>query len=425
MKILWFTTNIPEIYNKGRDYNGGGWIRSLLKNFSTQYPDISIGLAFPYSHKGEIIHNKNITYYPLHHFRESKLKKLERYWGVLPSTDYYLCKQEVLNCIESFVPDIIQVFGIEHGLASITEITNIPTIIHLQGLIIPYENAFYPPNFNNYSCLFKGNLVREVLLQNGIMFRKRTMKLMADFEKRRFKNTKFLMGRTEWDYQISSLYAPQAKYFKINECLREEIINSQVIVKKKTNNDKEIIITSTLSPTFYKGFDTILKTAKILKDDFSINYKWNLIGISKEDSFIKLFEKQCKIQSSNYPISFKGTLNGEDLKKELLNSDIFIHPSYIDNSPNSICEAQITGIPIIAANVGGVSSLIEHKVTGILVPANSPHEIVYWIKELTSNHILKSNIIKNATETAKDRHNPTKICSDLLKVYKTILNNHA
>lgn len=61
---------------------------------------------------------------------------------MLSIDDYYLCKHELQEVIRSFKPDIIQVFGIEQGLASVVELTDIPVVLHLQGLIIPYLNAF-------------------------------------------------------------------------------------------------------------------------------------------------------------------------------------------------------------------------------------------------------------------------------------------
>lgn len=107
-----------------------------------------------------------------------------------------------------------------------------------------------------------------------------------------------------------------------------------------------------------------------------------------------------------------------------MNADIFIHPSYIDNSPNSVCEAQICGLPVIAANVGGVSSLIEHKKTGLLVPANAPYDICYWIKELINNDNLRESLSNNAVFTAKERHNPQTIVKNILEVYQSILKKN-
>lgn len=81
--------------------------------------------------------------------------------------------------------------------------------------------------------------------------------------KRRFEHSKYFMGRTEWDYQMSSLFSPNSSYYKVNECLRSIFYKDILPITKKSNN--ELVIISTISSTYYKGFDTILKTAKILR----------------------------------------------------------------------------------------------------------------------------------------------------------------
>ena len=45
-------------------------------------------------------------------------------------------------------------------------------------------------------------------------------------------------------------------------------------------------------------------------------------------------------------------IDSEQVAQELSSSRVYIHPAIIDNSPNSLCEAQIVGCPVIAANVG-------------------------------------------------------------------------
>ena len=52
------------------------------------------------------------------------------------------------------------------------------------------------------------------------------------------------------------------------------------------------------------------------------------------------------------------------------NSHIF-HSSYIENSPNSVGEAQMVGVPVVASRVGGTDSMVEHGKTGFMYPHTS------------------------------------------------------
>ena len=102
---------------------------------------------------------------------------------------------------------------------------------------------------------------------------------------------------------------------------------------------------------------------------------------------------------------------------------MYIHPSYIDNSPNSICEAQMLGCPVIATNVGGIPSLIDNGVDGLLVPANDPYQMASLIKELHENKTLQISISNNAKIKAINRHDKSIITNQLLNIYKYIIND--
>ena len=101
---------------------------------------------------------------------------------------------------------------------------------------------------------------------------------------------------------------------------------------------------------------------------------------------------------------------------------MYIHPAIIDNSPNSLCEAQVIGCPVIAANVGGIASLVDDGKTGILYPYNEPHMLAFKIMELGQNRELLKFLSENEIKTAIERHNPEDIYLYLYSVYKNVLS---
>ena len=115
-------------------------------------------------------------------------------------------------------------------------------------------------------------------------------------------------------------------------------------------------------------------------------------------------------------------LNSEILVKYLISSDLYIHTAYIDNSPNSICEAQLLGIPIIATYVGGIPSLIENQKDGLLIPANDPYSLAFEIIKLFGDEFRQKKYSLNSKLKALKRHNPDIILNDLIKVYTELCN---
>lgn len=148
-----------------------------------------------------------------------------------------------------------------------------------------------------------------------------------------------------------------------------------------------------------------------------------VIGINSNSRIVHFFENKLKIISKDVNIEYLGYKNEEELCSIELKAHVFVHPSYIDNSPNSVCEAQILGLPIIATNVGGISSLIDHEVDGILVPSNAPYEIVYALKKLM-NYDYAKIISSNGIEISSKRHDQNSIYISLLSTYQKIIDSN-
>jgi glycosyltransferase involved in cell wall biosynthesis len=58
----------------------------------------------------------------------------------------------------------------------------------------------------------------------------------------------------------------------------------------------------------------------------------------------------------------------DDVAQLLCRADVFVLASKLDNLPISILEAMRAGLPVIASDVGGISELVIHGETGLLVP---------------------------------------------------------
>jgi glycosyltransferase involved in cell wall biosynthesis len=102
-------------------------------------------------------------------------------------------------------------------------------------------------------------------------------------------------------------------------------------------------------------------------------------------------------------------------------ASLFVHPSYIDNSPNSLCEAQLMGIPVISTDVGGISSLIEHNKTGFLVPSNDPYTLATQIISVHEDVLLAEVVGANARKAAIGRHDVSTIVNTNISIYKALL----
>lgn len=417
MRVLWFT-NTSSLYDQGQhQYHGGGWIESL-EILVRDLPDIDLAISFFHAKDNTKRLKNNTTYYPIKSDVQNKnfLQKLSR--NLSASVNDKSFELNVNRIIEDFNPDIIHIFGTE-GVYSELKIDNIPVVYHIQGLVNPYLATYFPINQSKYSFYFSKEYILKTFTGNSPYFDYLRFKNRAIRENKALKVAKYVMGRTEWDKNVTKLYNPNVKYYHVDEVLRDVFYNKEDI-KFENNKIGKLKIISTLSPTIYKGFDVVLKVANELKKLVDFDFEWNIIGITENNSILRHFEKSEGIKYSDNNVKFLGRKSANELIEFIQDSDVYIHPSYIDNSPNSVCEAQMLGIPVIACNVGGVPSLIKHMENGILVPSNGIFEIVHYIKQLKQSPELRKEIGEKGHEYALLRHNKEAILDSLIDVYKRI-----
>ena len=412
MRILWFT-NTPSNYNtKKLGYNGGGWISSL-ENEIKKHDQVELAICFHLNEEQFKVCKNGIIYYPIA-IKESKLNNIFSTFS-----DKYFQKEDdvklhkYLNVINDFKPDIINIFGTESSFGLISQHVKIPIIVHIQGILTPCLNAYFPPRYSYISHLLEKKNPISIIKQYRIL---KFWKYRVKREQEILSRIPYFMGRTEWDKRIVSIYSPKSKYFHCNEILRDSFYHTS---DKIENSSNKLIITSTISSPLYKGFDTILQAASILKKNLRMDFEWNIFGVNT----ITQHEKKFKIKAKECNIHIRGIVSANEICQKIQESTIYVHPSYIDNSPNSICEAQMLGCPVIATNVGGIPSLIDNGVDGILIPANDPYQMAYLIKQLFENKELQIRIKKNAKERANSRHDKSTIVNQLLNIYDFIINN--
>lgn len=406
MRVLWFT-NTPSNYKVQKGgYNGGGWISSL-ENEINKIKDIELAISFILPNELFKITQNNVTYYPITLSSQNKLSKLKNI--VYESIEIKDNIDKYIEVVNDFKPDIIEIFGSEQPFGLISKYIKIPIVLHIQGIINPYYNAFLPPFFSWKNLIFHNinpiQIFREYL-------NKKRWKIQCKQEKEILQNVKYYIGRTTWDERITKIFNQSCLYFYGSEILRDVFYQSA----NRCIPDKLKVITTISSP-LYKGFDLVLKTAKIIKENLKIDFIWKVFG----DINPRYIENIIGITCDDVNVKLMGVAQAETIKEEILCCTCFFHPSYIDNSPNSVCEAQILGCPVISTNVGGISSLINDNITGFLIPANDPYQAAYLIKLLHSDISLNQRIGHTGKEIALKRHDKQKIIKELICVYNQIL----
>ena len=412
MKVLWFANNTVGLNKKE---NTGGWMQ-ILEYELCKDEKIHLNIATRYNGKDiRRIENLKTTYFLIPEKRNLFQKRIDILFNREPIEEYI---KEYLKVIEIVEPDIIHIFGTELDYGLLCSLTGIPVVIHIQGVLHPcyYQIASMRLSFiqnlraHNFIDYIKGSTFK-----NNLKIFKRRVAV----EEKIFKVCKYFIGRTAWDNSIINLLAPKAVYYHCEEMLRQDFL----IADWCGNDDEVIHIVSTISNPLYKGHETLVATCLLLKK-VGVSFLWHIIGLDDKKSSFRIFYKNY-MKSLAGDIQLYGMLTETEIVKILQFSDIYVHPSHIENSSNALCEAMAVGMPVVALFVGGNVSIVKDGEDGLLVSDNDPYILAETIKRLAENKVESRKIANAAKIRARKRHDPKWITAEMMNIYSDVIKRHA
>ncbi|MFP4403813.1 MAG: glycosyltransferase family 4 protein [Candidatus Woesearchaeota archaeon] len=129
--------------------------------------------------------------------------------------------------------------------------------------------------------------------------------------------------------------------------------------------------------------------------EIDYDYHFHLIGDGNYLKECKLLAKELKILKN---ITFYGSKDLTFIRNFLPLADIFVNPSYAEGLPTSVLEAGISGLNVIATDVGGTREIIINNKTGFLIRPKSKEQIriaLNKIKDKNYSTELRKHIEKN------------------------------
>ena len=119
---------------------------------------------------------------------------------------------------------------------------------------------------------------------------------------------------------------------------------------------------------------------------------------------------------------FNGFADRNAIKSHLETASLLALPSLEDNCPMVVLEAMAAGVPVMAANVGGVPDLVEQGRTGWLCDPVDQRSIQQAVEAALSDPNLALTVVKTAKQQALDRFHPRKVAQRHLEIYRQILD---
>lgn len=417
MNILWITNiTFPEalelLHKDGAIKGSGGWMVGAAEALVKQQ-DIKLAVAsISPDVKGLTrLDGKSVTYYLLPYGKGNSHVNhdYEPLWDRVKS---------------DFCPEVVHIHGTEfsHGLAWIKACGAEHTCVSIQGL---RHASYYYYHYGITKNQIRLSATPVSVVFGSLIKMARKYKSCGEYEKEVIRQVNHIIGRTSWDRARTWVLNPDANYYHGGETMRSifysdnvwsysSCISHSIFLSQARDPIKGLHQMLRAMPIILRHYpDTIIKVAG---PDITRGNSWkDLIRLSDYGNIIRKLIKKYNLKNH---ICFTGSLDSEGMLKEYLKCNVFVCPSTVENSPNSLAEAQLLGVPVVASYVGGVPDMMKGD-EGHLYRFEEVEMLAYKVCEIFDNKENQPQV-SHMRQEALHRHNPQKNALELMHIYNEV-----
>ena len=411
MRILWFTNDLEPGIARALGMHAsvsGGWMWALAERLCTRKDTVvALATAVPGVMKNRL-QQESIAQY---------LIPQRNGQHAFAHTEADL--KQAVDIVRDFQPDVIHVHGTErfYGLLRQTLDPKIPIVISIQGLL----SRYCPFIFADMSLpeKFATMRLRDLLRGKGPVFHYKCWQDASRREAMVLETNRYFIGRTEWDRSWVMAHNSSARYYFCNEALREPFFEERWDLSKIRRNS--ILFTSAQNPL--KGVYTLLDAIAILR-------RWQVpVTLQLAGDWIPRGEwgrpvvRRISRLGLNESVEFLGALDAPSLAKHMSTAHLFVSPSHIENSSNSVMEAMAVGLPCVASFVGGLTTILQSGKLGLAVPPGDAAMLASAVQRLLSDDELAVSLSHSAREVAHTRNDSVAITERQLEIYSDVIED--
>lgn len=228
------------------------------------------------------------------------------------------------------------------------------------------------------------------------------------------QNATFNRGVTNETYRFINQFKHSSAVYIPNAIAIEAFPQNS----KVTNNVQHILAIGKLMDK--KGFDVLIDCCKIL-DQQNIEFECSIIGEGPEHSYLSNLIKKYQLNDKVNIHPFK---DFNALIKDFMGASVLVVPSKEpqrstrDGLPTVILEAMAMKLPVIASDYAGISDVVIHNKTGILIESNQPQAMANAVVQLFENKTLAAEFVENALNHIKKNYSLRVNIKQLSELFK-------
>ncbi|MCR4586513.1 MAG: glycosyltransferase family 4 protein [Lachnospiraceae bacterium] len=413
-KVLWVCNLMPAFVARkaglGRAQNKEGWISGAAEKVNGS-DELTLAVAFPVKDDEKLSGMAgNVRYYSFYEDTDHP----EEYDPSLEASIGRIC--------EEFRPDVIHCFGTEypHSLAlqKLGEWKD-KVIVHIQGVMESCAARYYGGLDESVT---DRATIRDLIRGDSLWRQKEKYEKRAEREKTVLSLAAYACGRTAFDKTYVESINPTCTYLALNETLRPvfytKLWERDAIVKHR------IFMSQGNIPL--KGLHTAIEALAIVKEKYEdahiVVAGDDIVGkpfykIPQYGKYLKSLLERLKLSDS---VTFMGQLNENEMCEEYLEANAFVLASFTENSPNSLGEAMLLGVPSVVSKVGGVPSMAEEDKEVLAFEAGDAKGLAEKICRLFGSDELQDELRMAARKRAILTHDAEANYKMLLWIYDKI-----
>lgn len=378
----------PELeLNRSVPVHASSWIAQLSRALSAATPiDLHVITVTSLVPRSQVVRKHGVT----HHVLSTQLPVIRRGLGLAGAHALYGWPVAAMVArIARIGPDLVHGHGTEGPFSLAAQLSGFPWLVSLQG-IMQVIAPVAPTAGNRISARLEALTLR----------RARHVHCPSTFARDFVEGLPGFSGRT---YLIEPPINPMFWTREVPQPARNVFFVGSVMRRK--------------------GVEDLIEAARLLVDALP-SLHVTIVGGGVEAYAAEL---RLRIEALGLArtITFTGPLGHREILERFGAGGVFCLPSHIENSPNTIMEAMAAGLPVVASDVGGVSGIVAHGESGLVVPPREPRVLRDALRSLLENEERSRAMGERGRAIANQRWRPEGVAEAHLAMYEQVLRDSA
>lgn len=339
--------------------------------------------------------------------------------------------QAIETLIRRVRPNIVHIFGTEGGhalaVARVCAGRNVPFVVGLQGLSTTIAQH-YTSGLD--ASVVHGATVRDVIKRDNLSRQARKYAVRGRAEAETLRLTRYVIGRTTWDRAVAQQINPEAAYFTVPETLRPAFYDSRWTLDACQR--KSLFVSQGHYPI--KGLHFVLQAMPLILERHPEAQLWvsglpprspGFSGWLKQTRYATHLKDMVRAANLEEHVHYTGVLDEVAMRDQYLSSHVFLSASTVENESNSLSEAKLLGMPVIASYVGGVVDRVDHGRTGWFYQHDASYMLAYYVDQVLQDDQRARTMGEAARTDSLLLNDPGRNARLLCDVYAHILQNPA